>query len=127
MASKDALARLGEALNDAIGDQARTYMARVTGVGNKAKGRIEAYSEVHGNIQVLCRTTDKLNPGDAIMGVIIFTCRIVSIVYGGVAAADIIVSSSPVLYTTSREASAALSNPKLLHFVFSPQSGIYMA
>jgi hypothetical protein len=63
----DITARLTEALKDAIGDQARTYMARVTNAGAKANGHIQAYSETHGTITVLCRTTDKIKTGDRIM------------------------------------------------------------
>jgi hypothetical protein len=67
MPKNDAANRLMDALNGAIGDQSRTYMAKVVSTANRGKGRIEAYSETHGNIQVMCRVVDKLQPGDAIM------------------------------------------------------------
>jgi hypothetical protein len=66
MPNSDIQARLAAALNDVIGTQARTYLAKVNSIGNLKKGRIQAYSEVHGTVNVLCKTTDKIEAGDMI-------------------------------------------------------------
>src|SRR5689334_196308 len=66
MANSDVQTRLAAALNDAIGTQARTYLAKVNNAANLSKGRIQAFSEVHGTVNVLCKTTDKIASGDMI-------------------------------------------------------------
>jgi hypothetical protein len=58
--------RLAQALVGAIGDQARIYLAKVTNVAGKANGQIQAFSEVHGTINVICKTTDRIRIGDRI-------------------------------------------------------------
>jgi hypothetical protein len=62
----DLIGRLADVLSDAIAEQSRTYLARVTNVGPIVKGRVQAYSEVLGNIMVLCRTSDNIELGDMI-------------------------------------------------------------
>lgn len=59
----DAQARLMAALNDVIGNQAKTYQAVVTAVYD---GRVQAFSETFGNINVICRTSDKIETGTMI-------------------------------------------------------------
>lgn len=59
------LEELAGHMSQAIGEQAQTYMAKVSVVQAK-RGYILAYSERWGNIKVLSRTNDKLSVGDMI-------------------------------------------------------------
>jgi hypothetical protein len=65
--SSKLIAELSQSLGEAIGEQTKTYVARVTNTIALARGRVQAHSEILGHVSVICGTADHIEQGDTIL------------------------------------------------------------